>query len=540
NPNAALLYPTNLLSCVVSPVSAFNIHYIGHALWALIGARVLARRLGLPEGPAFLSGVAYAFSGMMLSYVSAFWNAGASASWLPWASAAAVDLARSPTVREAIRPATAFGIALALQALAGEPALSLLTLLFAGVLGVMEATEAAEQRGRATLRFAAGSAASGLFAALLAAPLLSPLLEIVRSTKRGQRDFSLKEFGSAELAPWRLFEWILPRFDGDPGALAEGAHWQYALHKGELVYIWCVTLGVLPLFLLLAGAVSRGFWKRRPIVLGATAAVSLLLAFGNRLPLYRALYEIEILRRLRYPIKFYLVTTLAAALLAGFAAQRLAESRLSRRCAAVLGGGGILLLGLYVFAAPAGPVSNMIAPHLKGLAMAPSDILAGILPVIRSDALLGIAALALLILTLMLQASSLRKTYLLGFATLVMALPWALPLFVAADEEDVSAPPAIRAAMVGPGRLWVSPEIPEFNVLETGTRHPEMEPRFPRLARILIEELVPATGAAFGVRYFFDEDPDGSYAYAHLLAQELFIASSAEQKARILEAYGTR
>src|SRR5438105_10725092 len=77
NPNAVLLYPTVLLERILPAASAFNLHYLLHILWALFGARLLARRLGLSPGPAFLAGVAYAFSGMMLSYGSAFANSAA-------------------------------------------------------------------------------------------------------------------------------------------------------------------------------------------------------------------------------------------------------------------------------------------------------------------------------------------------------------------------------------------------------------------------------------------------------------------------------
>ena len=88
NPNAVLLYPTVLLEKVVSPAAAFNLHYLLHVLWAFFGAAPGAR-LGLSGGAAFFGGAAFAFSGMMLSYGSAFANAGAAAAWLPWCAAAA-------------------------------------------------------------------------------------------------------------------------------------------------------------------------------------------------------------------------------------------------------------------------------------------------------------------------------------------------------------------------------------------------------------------------------------------------------------------
>jgi len=95
NPNAVLLYPTFLLEGIVSPSAAFNLHYLLHVLWAFFGARLLARRLRQSEGAAFLAGVAFAFSGMMLSYASAFANSSAAASWLPWCAAATTRASRA-------------------------------------------------------------------------------------------------------------------------------------------------------------------------------------------------------------------------------------------------------------------------------------------------------------------------------------------------------------------------------------------------------------------------------------------------------------
>ncbi|MGH9367679.1 MAG: hypothetical protein ACRD3M_08400, partial [Thermoanaerobaculia bacterium] len=148
NPNAVLLYPTLLLEKLVPPASAFNLHYLLQVLWAFFGARLLARRLGQSEGAAFLSGAAYAFSGTMLSYASGFANSSAAAAWLPWCGAAALSLARAAGWREALARLPALALALGLQLLAGEPAISLLTLLFCGAMGLVESFRVPGARAR--------------------------------------------------------------------------------------------------------------------------------------------------------------------------------------------------------------------------------------------------------------------------------------------------------------------------------------------------------------------------------------------------------
>jgi hypothetical protein len=170
----------------------------------------------------------------------------------------------------------------------------------------------------------------------------------------------------------------------------------------------------------------------------------------------------------------------------------------------------------------------------------PAEVLDRILETLRSDALLGLAAIAVLALILFLSRSLRLRAHLLGFATIVLALPWALPLFVAADTKDLSRPPAILASMTPEGRLWTSEEVGRFEWRSEGTSHPSMELRYSRLARVQIEELAPSTGAAFGVRYLFDKDPDGSYGFTDRLAREVLASSTPAQKARMLAAYGGR
>jgi hypothetical protein len=128
----------------------------------------------------------------------------------------------------------------------------------------------------------------------------------------------------------------------------------------------------------------------------------------------------------------------------------------------------------------------------------------------------------------------------LGVFALVTAIPWALPLFVSADQKSLARPPAVLNTLRPGGRVYVSPRIPEFNVLATGTAHPTLEPTVAKLARIQIEELVPQTGAPFGVTYAFDSDPDGSYGYYDRLCEEAMAAATPAEKSRLLRLYGAR
>jgi hypothetical protein len=540
NPNAVLLYPTVLLEKVVSPAAAFNLHYLLHVLWAFFGARLLATRLGLSDGGAFFSGVAFAFSGTMLSYGSAFANAGPAAAWLPWCVAAALDVARSETLRRFLSAAAAAGLAFGLQLLAGEPAVSLLTLAGAGVAALAASLAPPGLRLVRAGRTAAGGIVAGLLAFGIAAPLLLPLLQVLPLTYRGQHLWSERAFGASPFALWRVAEWFFPRLVGDPGALGAGAHWQYRLHEGDLVYIWSVTFGVLPLLSVLLAAVRRDFWTGKTILLATGGVVTLLFSFGLALPFYRLLYSVEFLRRLRYPIKFYLLTTLCVALLAGFGIDALRRRRAGRLQAVLLAATFALFAWGFFAVGPDGLLDRLVRPHIAGLGDDPESILPAIRHAFRGDAIFGAAATLLLGVVLLLRRPERGRAYALGLAALLLALPWGLPLFVSADHKDLSRSPALLPVMNGPGRLYVSPQVSVLPAFGSSAAHPEVPPTYAKLARVQVEELIPATGAAFGARYLFDEDPDGSYGWVNRIAGEVLTASGPEEQARLLSAFGAQ
>jgi hypothetical protein len=540
NPNAALLYPTLLLEKVLPAASAFNLHYLLHVLWAFFGARALARRLRLPEGAAFLAGVAYAFSGMMLSYASAFLNSGAAAAWLPWCAAAAVDLARAPDRRARLSAAAAAGLALGLQLLAGEPAITALTVLAIGTLALAVSwTVSPEGRPRRLGALLGGGALAGAIALALAAPLLLPLSRVFPLTLRGQHLYSKSAFGAAPFTPWRVFEWLLPRFRGDPGLPGGETAWLHEAGSEPFVYIWCVTLGVAPLLLFALAALRREFWSRRNAVLAGAGLLTLLLSFGFALPLYGLLYEAPLLRKLRYPIKFYLLTTLCAALLAGLAGAVLSKRRAGRREAALLALALAFFAAAWVASGHGGPLDRRAVVQFGSQIDYYAPIVEAFRQILRGDAIFGALTVAVLAVLLRWKAGGEDRGYAFGFATLLLALPWALPLFAWAPTAELDRPPALLPRLEGAGRLYVPSQARlSFEALEPA--YPKKLPRASAVARMRIERLYPLTGASFGVRSLFETDPDGSYGYYNRIASEAAAAAPPLERDRLLRAYGAR
>ena len=541
NPNAVLLYPTFLLERFLAPEAAFNLHYLLHVLWAFFGARVLARRCGLGEGGSFLAAVAYAFSGMMLSYGSAFMNSSAAAAWLPWCGAALLDLGRARDAAHRLRAATAAGLALGLQLLAGEPAISLVTLALGAILLVAPAAAApsGERAGRLFGALAA-SVLSGALALALAAPLLLPLRAVFPLTYRGQHLFSEKASGAAAFSAGRAIEWALPRFGGNPDLLGGGANWLASVGQEDFVYIWCVSFGVVPLLVLVLAALRKDFWDRRSRALGAGGLVALLFAFGFSLPFYRLVFAVGFLRRLRYPIKFYLLTTVCAALLAGLAGESLGRRRIGRREAAALAAALAVFAASWVLAAPGGALDRWAGPLAERASDDPAAFLSVFRGLVRGDALLG--ALATLCVAVILRPGARPRdpSGALGLLALVSSFTWGLPLFVSAPAKDLARPPAIVRRLQGPGRFYVSPRLPRFDAAALKAGAEGELPRTNRVARILVEQFVPLTGAPFGARYIFENDPDGSYGYFNRLAGEAATASTPAERDRLLVLYGAR
>ncbi len=79
----AFFYPPNLIFLIVPLDKAFGVYACVQLILAGLGAYAFARCIGLDEGPATLAGVAYMFTGHMLTYLPFPELSGATA-MLPW------------------------------------------------------------------------------------------------------------------------------------------------------------------------------------------------------------------------------------------------------------------------------------------------------------------------------------------------------------------------------------------------------------------------------------------------------------------------
>ena len=379
NPNTVTLYPTHLLFHLLPAAAAFNLHLLLHVVWAFFGAAALSRRLGAGRRAAWIGGTAYAFSGPFLSYGAAFANAAAAAAWAPWAISEAVRLGRANRTRDSrrgTRATLALGIALGLQILAGEPAISAWT-------GVAVAAASIAASRRSILRLAGAGIASAVIAAAIAAPQILSTAAAIPYSFRGEHLFSRAQFDAAANLPLRALETLFPLLFGEPRPMVSGAFWGYRAFDSLQPYLYSMNFGLAGAILVLSALASRSFRASRTVLaLIAAAALFGLLSFGFRTPLFESLYAVKPLRHFRYPVKFALPAVLCGSVLVSLAARQAIDAerapRALRRVSAALAAVLALTFAAAALSPPA--LTRFFQSQAAGLAAPPEAILAGVVP----------------------------------------------------------------------------------------------------------------------------------------------------------------
>jgi hypothetical protein len=337
-----LAYPPTWLVFALPLDVYYKVFAVGHCLFAGLGARALARRLGLGALAAGVAGATFALSGPLLSTVNLFHHY-AGAAWIPWVLFALEGLLRRPGL------ATALGLGLAAggQILAGSGDMCLASAV-AGLARIgwyaLHARPSAARLG--TL------AGTGLLGASLAGAVggLQVLPTAERAVEGSRLGLSFADCTYWSLHPALLADLVIPRLVGD---LPVSAASREVLFEGRQPLLACLYLGMGTLVLLALALVPP---DRRTLLAGAGLVFFLLASLGRHTPLYAWLLEVPGFALMRYPQKHLLPAALFAALLAGAGAERwarpwsTAERRRARRLAAVLllvaAGGALGLLWL--------------------------------------------------------------------------------------------------------------------------------------------------------------------------------------------------
>jgi hypothetical protein len=464
NPNFGTFFPDTLLFLFLPLPAAFGAHFALAVLIAYAGARRWARAEGVERAPAEVAALAFVLSGVFVSTWK-FYNSGMALAVAPWVLAAAARLARGASWR---RAAAAMGLWGALEILAGEPVIALLTFLLAAGRALF-----AGPGGLAPPRARVAGLATGLIVAgLLAAPQILLTAQIFFGSSRQQRPFPFVTATGTSVHPMLLLEQVLPFPFGRPDLTGPAGFNGHVWFDNHSPYLWSLHVGWATLALLLLfgrprTGPERGFY--------VVAALGALLSMGRYLPLAKKIYPLLSLDgRIRFPVKWWYVVALCLVPAVAWAAQRWQRGeRPNRASFETVAAMAIAFLGVAIV-------------HGAGTGLAWA----------------GVVASAAAVTALLLRRTSPAP----GLAALAVAVPLAighLPFFLAVLDRPAPAPPRLTG-----GRVYE--RIRDADAHPVGASvQPEATTR--AVFRRVAPELWAVSGALSGVAYAFDRDPDGSY-----------------------------
>jgi hypothetical protein len=489
NPNFGVFSPDTLLLFFLPLPVAFGIRCALPFLLGFVGARRWARAEGVPAPAAEVAAFGFVLGGVFLS-AWRFYNSGFALAVAPWVLAASAKLlARAGTgdpgaVR---RTAPELGLWAALEVLAGEPVIALITGL------VVAGQTASALVARVLVRRAVGGLAlASALAALLAAPQLAATAQIFPDSMRARVPFSYYTTMSNSARGPLLLQQVVPFPWGLPDRRGPGGFRGHEYYDGQhFPYLWTLHVGLLALGLLLLfsrplARAEAPFW--------ALAVAGVVLAFGRHVPGAKSLFfpgfkawrVLSLDGRLRYPIKWWYVVALAVIPLLAHAAWRWAQGERASRprlalAALAWGLSALVLVKAWPPAAIAwaGPLASLLA--LAGL--------------FGSAARPGPRPLPVLAATVAVTLS------LCG-----------LPLVRALLDRPPDPP-----RPVGAGRVYVTTTVDPHPVRPPSAEDTSVPAYFRRATR----ELWPIAGSAAGIGYAFDEDPDGAYAAHDQVLREI-------------------
>lgn len=491
NPNFGTFFPDTLLFLVLPLTVAFGAHFALAAALAFVGARRWARAEGVDAAPAEVAAFAFVLSGVFVSTWK-FYNSGMALAVAPWVLAAAARLARSDTPR---RAAAQLGVWGALEILAGEPVIALLTFLLA-------AGRALVASGRPVVRPRLAGLASGLaLAALLAAPQILLTWQIFHGSSREQRPFPFVTATGTSVHPIRALEQVVPFPFGRPDLTGPAGFTGHAWFDNHSPYLWTLHLGWATLVLLLLfgrarTGPERGFY--------AVATGAALLSLGKYLPYAKKIYPLLSLDgRIRFPVKWWYVVALCVVPAAGWAAQRWQRGERPNR------------FSLEAVAAMLVAFLGVAAVHGAGTPLAWAGV--------------AVSAAAVSMLLVRRRVPALDTVALAIVVPLVVGL---LPLPLAVLDR-----PFAPSARLAGGRV--------YERIRDADPHPlgapvQAETTTREVFRRVAPELWAVSGGLSGVGYAFDRDPDGSYSDDDRALRKQIDDASWEERAELLRRAGVR
>ncbi|HUP01629.1 MAG TPA: hypothetical protein VM737_08935 [Gemmatimonadota bacterium] len=306
-------YPSSLLYFVIPLHRAIGWAFVLHFLLAGVLAYGLARELKLAPGAAAVAGVAYMFTGYLVSHLYAGQDGRMFAmTWTP----ALFLLAERAITRRRIHWFLWMAGVVALQVF--TPHVQMMVFAALAVAAYVAFRLIRLYRAERDLRTVAilfgAFAAAYMLAGLIALVEIWPTLGMVQFSHRAERGYA---YASSWAMPVRETLGVMwPAFQG-----TLETYWGTNLFKLHTEY-----LGAVPILLAVVALTAR----RTPRIwfFAALAAGALLFAWGGATPVHRLFYEtLPMMKSFRAPGMMFSVVALSAVVLAACGAQALYDQR---------------------------------------------------------------------------------------------------------------------------------------------------------------------------------------------------------------------
>lgn len=319
NFQSGVFYPPHWLYAAFPFFAAFNLLIVFHFVVGGAGAYLLGRRISLSVWGSLAVGITFMLGGYFASLLNLI-NGLQAAAWAPLF----ICVVLWHLERRSIATFVALTGVLLLALLAGEPQTFLLTIGLAASFALLRWRDhAGEARA---LPLGAGLAAAGILVIGLAMIQILPTAGLIAESARGA-GLTYGEASFFALEPIRLLHLVLPPDYSDP-VYAFG--FKSTIGKTD-PWLFSVYLGALWLALLYYAA--REPSRRRELIFWSVCAVGgLLLALGDHTPVFRLAFEhVPGADAFRYPEKYFFLTAIGAAMVAGYGFDALRARRFGRR-----------------------------------------------------------------------------------------------------------------------------------------------------------------------------------------------------------------
>lgn len=396
--------PSLLIRLLLPEVIAYNLWVALPVPLSAIGMYLFLRRHVRPPAAA-LGAFAFAVSGPTVSSTN-FPNMSWSIGTVPYVFWALERLFE----RRTAGAAAVLALAIACQALAGEPVTLVATLAIAFAYATLPRPR------RKDIPLAIMTACALGAGVLLAAIQYVPLGLAARGSARG----TIVDTDFWTFHPLALIELLVPHFYGDyfNSNLSELA-WMVALNSGRDPFYYTMYIGV-PIVLLaavamLAGRTGTRFWT-------LTIVICAVASLGAHTPIYPALQAVlPFLKSFRFPVKYLSLAAFGVATLAAMAFQWILDGDVPRRAVRrAIVGAGVLAAIIYIsiawlLLAPGLPIRGVF--HLALWAGVPAPIQGAEFLLYRARPLLTSLLLKLICMSFLLWvAASTRRERRLALA----------------------------------------------------------------------------------------------------------------------------